>query len=90
MVGCVAVWVVPVTFPIIIGHKHSKQDDDDNLQSQGYNGKLHPHVGGVRRHPETGCGSPSQSPYRLFLVGNAVKGGENKRVSGFKPMQVWW
>lgn len=44
---------VPVTLPIIVSNKNCKQDDGDNLQSQGHNGELQPHVGGVRRHPET-------------------------------------
>lgn len=52
---------MPMTFPVIIGHKHSKQDDGDNLQDQGQDGELQPHVGGVRRHPESNSGYLSQS-----------------------------
>lgn len=43
---------VPVTFPVIIVHKDSKQDDGDNLQNQGHDGELQPHVGGVCWHPD--------------------------------------
>lgn len=47
--------IVSVTFAIIIGAEHCKQNDGDNLQSQGQDGELEPHVGGVRRHPDTEC-----------------------------------
>lgn len=53
--------LVPVTFPVIIVHKDSKQDDGDNLQNQGHDWELHPHVGGVCWHPETNSSYLSQS-----------------------------
>lgn len=52
---------VPMTFPVIVDNKYSKQDDGDNLQSQGHDGELQPHAGGVRRHPETNTGYLKQS-----------------------------
>lgn len=61
MVSLVAVRVVTVTFPVIVDHEHSKQDDGDNLQNQGQDGELHPHVGGICRHPETSFCYLSQS-----------------------------
>lgn len=41
---------VAAGFPIIVHHKHSKEDDGEKLQGQGHNGELQPHVGGVGRH----------------------------------------
>lgn len=41
---------VAAGFPIIVHHKHSKQDDGEKLQGQGHDGELQPHVGGVGRH----------------------------------------
>lgn len=41
---------VAAGFPIVVHHKHSKQDDGEELQGQGQDGELQPHVGGVGRH----------------------------------------
>lgn len=59
--GCGVPVPVTFTFPVIIDHEHTIQDDGDNLQTQGHDGELEPHVGGVRRHPETNSGYLSQS-----------------------------
>lgn len=50
-------------FPIIVDNKQSEEDDGDNLQSQGHDGELEPHVGRVGRHPETSAAyfSPSHT-----------------------------
>lgn len=93
---------MPVTFAIIVDRKHRKQYDGDNLQSQGYNGELEPHVGGICRHPETNSGYLLHSVTRAYTPVThslarsvlqrlcCVKGGK-KVVSGFKLMQVsWW
>lgn len=56
MMGIIAGWVVAVAvtgFAIVVDRKHSKQYDGDNLQKQGHDGELEPHVGSVCRHPET-------------------------------------
>lgn len=91
--------VVPVAFPIIVDDKYSKQDDGDNLQSQGHDGELQPHVGSVCRHPENNTGYLSQSdthtpnlpvrPARWLFFERlcCVKGGK-KVASGFKLMLV--
>lgn len=89
-------------FPIIVDNKQSEEDDGDNLQSQGHNGELEPHVGGVGRHPETSAAylSPSDTHslpvYPLYASCfcfcyqelRRVKGGK-KVMSGFKVMPVW-
>lgn len=82
--------MVVITFPIIIVHKHCKQDDGDNLQNQGHDGELHPHVGGVRRHPETNSGV-SRSPSLCLTVPRyqpclGVVLCEGREESGFKLM----
>lgn len=92
--------MVPVAFPIIIDGKYSKQDDGDNLQSQGHDGELQPHVGSVCRHPENNTAYLSQSDthtHPICLSGPlgglfferlcCVKGGK-KVASGFKLMLV--
>lgn len=43
-----------MTFPIIVDGEQRVQDDGDNLQNQGQDGELQPHVGGVHRHPQSG------------------------------------
>lgn len=55
VVGVVFVVMSVAALPVVIDHKHREQDDGNNLQNQGQNGELEPHVGGVRRHPESGC-----------------------------------
>lgn len=48
--------MVPVRLPVIVDDEQGEQDDGDNLQGQGQDGELEPHVGGVGRHPATGVG----------------------------------
>lgn len=55
-------------FPIIVDGKQSEEDDGDNLQSQGHNGELEPHVGGVGRHPETSAAYLSASETHSLAV----------------------
>lgn len=57
----IGVCVVPMTFPVVIDNKYSKQDDGDNLQSQSNDGELKPHVGGIGRHTQGNTGYLSQS-----------------------------
>lgn len=52
---------MPMTFPVIIDSKYSEKNDGDNLQNQGNDGELKPHVGGVGRHPEGNTGYLSQT-----------------------------
>lgn len=87
-------------FPIIVDNKQSEEDDGDNLQSQGHNGELEPHVGGVGRHPETSGAYLSLSDTHSLPVDplctswfffffyqelHRFKGGK-KVMSGFKVM----
>lgn len=53
VVGAVGAVGAVGTFPIIVDGEQRVQDDGDNLQNQGQDGELQPHVGGVRRHPQT-------------------------------------
>lgn len=48
--GVIAGVRIAAVFAIIVHHKHTKQDDGNNLQSQGQYWELQPHVGGVGRH----------------------------------------
>lgn len=50
LLGVISGVRVAAVFPIIVHHKHSKQDDGNKLQNQGQDGELQPHVGGVGRH----------------------------------------
>lgn len=53
MLGVIGAGVVRVWLPIAVDGEQGEQDDGDNLQSQGQDGELEPHVGGVSRHPVT-------------------------------------
>lgn len=94
--GMIRVGIMSVTFPIIIGHKHSVQNDGDNLQNQGQDGELQPHVGGIRRHPGSSYLSAALSVCpslcHFFFVERLcyVKGGK-RAAPGFKVLRVlWW
>lgn len=54
VLGAVGGGVVPVRLPIVVDGEQGEQDDGDNLQGQGQDGELEPHVGGVGRHPAAG------------------------------------
>lgn len=56
-----------MTFPVIIDSKKTKKDDGDNLQKQGNNGELNPHVSGVGRHPKDNTGYLAQTPIKVFF-----------------------
>lgn len=57
LLGAIGVSVaVPVRLPVVVDDEQGEQDDGDNLQGQGQDGELEPHVGGVGRHPATGVG----------------------------------
>lgn len=64
LVRVVLVRVVLGRLAVVVDDEQGKQDDGDNLQGQGQDGELEPHVGGVGRHPSTGV-SLSLAPLAL-------------------------